>query len=97
MICECLLLVKCGLFTASSNEHRLSLICRYFTWDAHSFAHPAEMVANVSAVGRKMVTIVDPHIRRDDNYFIYSESKSQNFLVLKNDGNVYEGWCWPGK
>jgi mannosyl-oligosaccharide alpha-1,3-glucosidase len=71
-------------------------IFRYFTWDSVSFANPADMVANISAFGRKMVTIIDPHIRRDDAYYIYSEARSQNYLVLKNDGTVYEGWCWPG-
>ena len=76
--------------------HSLLLFCRYFTWDSTSFAQPADMIANVSAFGRKMVTIIDPHIRRDDGYVIYSEARANGYLVLKHDGSIYEGWCWPG-
>jgi len=39
---------------------------RYFTWDKLVFPHPEEMQRNVSLHGRQMVTIVDPHIKRDD-------------------------------
>ena len=41
---------------------------RYFTWDKNLFPTPVEMQQAVSAHGRKMVTIVDPHIKRDDGY-----------------------------
>jgi len=43
-----------------------------------------------------MVTIVDPHIRRDEEYYIYKEAAAGGHLVLNKDGAVYEGWCWPG-
>lgn len=39
---------------------------RYFSWDKKFFPTPLEMLANISSYGRKMVTIVDPHIKRDD-------------------------------
>jgi len=55
------------------------------------------MISNLSAVGRKMVTIVDPHIRRDDEYYVYKEAVAGDYLVLNKNGDVYEGWCWPGK
>jgi len=54
------------------------------------------MISNLSAVGRKMVTIVDPHIRRDDEYYIYKQAVAEAHLVLNKGGAVYEGWCWPG-
>jgi hypothetical protein len=41
---------------------------RYFTWDSRTFPTPIEMQKSLSAHGRKMVTIVDPHIKRDDQY-----------------------------
>lgn len=55
------------------------------------------MVNNVSAMGRKMVTVVDPHLKRDDAYAVYSEAKGLGFLVKNKDGADYEGWCWPGE
>ena len=36
-------------------------------WDKAVFPNPIEMQQNLSAHGRKMVTIVDPHIKRDEN------------------------------
>ena len=70
---------------------------RYFTWDKTSFPNPPEMISNLSAVGRKMVTIVDPHIRRDDEYYVYKQAVTAGHLVHNKDGAVYEGWCWPGE
>ena len=55
------------------------------------------MISNLSAVGRKMVTIVDPHIRRDDEYYVYKQAVTAGHLVHNKDGAVYEGWCWPGE
>jgi len=43
-----------------------------------------------------MVTIIDPHIRRDDEYYVYKQAVAGAHLVLNKDGAVYEGWCWPG-
>jgi len=72
------------------------MCARYFTWDKISFPNPSEMISGLSSVGRKMVTIVDPHIRRDDEYHIYKEALAGGYLVLDKNGAVYEGWCWPG-
>ena len=36
---------------------------RYFTWDPTNFPSPISMQEGLAIVGRKMVTIVDPHIK----------------------------------
>jgi len=70
---------------------------KYFTWDQTKFSDPISMVNNVAKDGRKMVTIIDPHIKKDDHYHIYSEGKQLNYFVKKEDAKTtYEGWCWPG-
>lgn len=44
-----------------------------------------------------MVTIIDPHIKRESNYFVHEEAGSKDYYVKKSDGtSTYEGWCWPG-
>ena len=70
---------------------------RYFTWDAHKFPHSVEMINNVSAVGRKMVTIVDPHIKKDNNFGVYKQGRDLDYFIKDSNGNEYEGWCWPGE
>ena len=47
------------------------LPCRYFTWDGAKFPDSVEMQNKLAAKGRKMVTIIDPHIKRDGNYHIH--------------------------
>ena len=43
------------------------------------------------------MVIIDPHIKREENYRIYKELKDKGFLVKTSDGSSdYEGACWPG-
>lgn len=37
---------------------------KYFTWDPTHFPTPKNMLDHVDAKGRKMVTIIDPHIKK---------------------------------
>ncbi|KAM3866502.1 neutral alpha-glucosidase AB [Diretmus argenteus] len=69
---------------------------RYFTWDPHKFATPKEMLRGLMDKRRKMVAIVDPHIKVDTNYKIHNEIRSRGFYIKNKDGGDYEGWCWPG-
>uniref|UniRef100_A0A8C9ZHF2 Glucosidase II alpha subunit n=1 Tax=Sander lucioperca TaxID=283035 RepID=A0A8C9ZHF2_SANLU len=69
---------------------------RYFTWDPHKFATPKEMLQGLMDKKRKMVAIVDPHIKVDSNYKIHNEIRSRGFYIKNKDGGDYEGWCWPG-
>ena len=69
---------------------------KYFTWDKRKFPNPLEMVHNLTAVGRKLVTIVDPHIKKDNSYWVHTDCKDQQLYVKNREGNDYEGWCWPG-
>uniref|UniRef100_A0A8C5DSA0 Glycoside hydrolase family 31 N-terminal domain-containing protein n=1 Tax=Gouania willdenowi TaxID=441366 RepID=A0A8C5DSA0_GOUWI len=69
---------------------------RYFTWDPHKFASPKEMLQGIMDKKRKMVAIVDPHIKVDNNYKIHNEIRSRGYYIKNKDGGDYEGWCWPG-
>jgi len=55
------------------------------------------MVKNLTAKGRKLVTIVDPHIKKDDNFPVYSQLKANDMFVKDRSGNDFDGWCWPGE
>lgn len=70
---------------------------RYFTWDENLFPHPAEMQEKLASQGRRMVTIVDPHIKRDDGYYVHKEATAKGLYIKDKDGSKdYDGWCWPG-
>lgn len=69
---------------------------KYFTWDSTLFPNPKEMQNKLSSKGRHMVTIVDPHIKRDDSYYIHKEAKEKGYYVKDSSGSDYDGFCWPG-
>lgn len=74
----------------------MAFILRYFTWDPIKFPDPLEMAQNLTAKGRKLVTIVDPHMKRDSSFFFHEHCEQNDFYVKDKDGKIYEGWCWPG-
>ena len=69
---------------------------RYFTWDKTLFPSPAAMQNKLAARGHRMVTIIDPHIKKDSEFHVHAEATDKKLYVRKADGGEYEGWCWPG-
>lgn len=44
-----------------------------------------------------MVVIIDPHLKRTNDYPVYKQATELDVLVKKSDGTTdYEGWCWSG-
>jgi alpha-glucosidase (family GH31 glycosyl hydrolase) len=67
---------------------------RYFTWDKNEFKNPLGMQEKLALQGRcfyfylfilkyyrKLVTIVDPHVKVDKNYFVYDEATKLDNIV----------------
>ncbi|KAI9824990.1 MAG: hypothetical protein M1819_000788 [Sarea resinae] len=69
---------------------------KYFTWDALTFSDPIGMQKQLDERDRKLVAIIDPHIKNEGGYHVVSELKSKELAVKNKDDNIYEGWCWPG-
>ncbi|GLI69804.1 hypothetical protein VaNZ11_014505 [Volvox africanus] len=69
---------------------------RYLTWDSSLFPRPVEMQEDLASRGRQMVTIVDPHVKRDSSYYIFSEAETAGHFVKNKHGSDFDGWCWPG-
>ncbi|KAI4163628.1 MAG: hypothetical protein LQ342_002662 [Letrouitia transgressa] len=69
---------------------------KYFTWDPHNFPDPLGMQKQLDSHDRKLVVIIDPHIKNEANYHVVDELKSKSLAVKNKDNNIYEGWCWPG-
>jgi len=70
---------------------------RYFTWDEKLFPNPEEMQKKLGGDGRRMVTIIDPHIKRDNNYHIHKEATALSLNIKDKKGEKdFDGWCWPG-
>lgn len=69
---------------------------RWMTWDTRKFPNPIEMQNKVAEKGRKMVNIVDPHIKRASGYHVHEKATELGYYVKNRDGNDFDGWCWPG-
>lgn len=69
---------------------------KYFTWDPLTFDDPELMHKTLDKRHRKQVVIIDPHIKNTDSYPVVDELKKKELAVKNKDGNIYEGWCWPG-
>lgn len=70
---------------------------RYFTWDKNKFPDPSSLLDDLAAKGRKVVTIVDPHIKNDDSYDLNVRAKSEGSYVKNKDDTTFLGKCWPGE
>ncbi|KAJ6240889.1 hypothetical protein M0813_23988 [Anaeramoeba flamelloides] len=69
---------------------------KYFTWDKYSFPNPIKMLQYFKNNGRKIVTIVDPHLKIDQNWPVYQQAKEFDLLIKNNKFEDYEEICWPG-
>ena len=69
---------------------------KYFTWDPLTFPDPISMQKQLDSHGRKLVAIIDPHIKNEGDYKVVDELKSKSLAVKNKENNIYEGWCWPG-
>ena len=72
---------------------------KYMTWDTTSFPQPEAMIEKLAATGRKLVTVIDPHLKAADDYGLYSNARDAGLLVknMSSPSEPYEGDCWPGK
>ncbi|KAK6581909.1 hypothetical protein PZA11_005606 [Diplocarpon coronariae] len=69
---------------------------KYFTWDPLTFTNPLGMLKQLDESKRKLVAIIDPHIKNKEGYHVVEELKKKDLAVHNKDGNIYDGWCWPG-
>jgi len=69
---------------------------RIFTWDASRFPEPKGMIARLEEQGFRVVTIVDPAIRKDSDYSVYLEGTREGHFCKFPTGEVYHGEVWPG-
>lgn len=69
---------------------------KYFTWDPLTFGHHEEMQDTLADTDRKLVVIIDPHIKKESGYWVVDELTSKGLAVKNKENNDYEGWCWPG-
>ena len=73
---------------------------RYFTWDPNNFSNAKDFLEKLYNEHRYFVTIIDPHIKADENYFVCKTLKDNDCYIKYLNENCelenYKGHCWPG-
>ena len=64
---------------------------KYFTWDPVTFGDAKSLVSNLTSKGRRLITIIDPHIKKDPGYHIYQEGSKNGYWTKDNKNNDFEG------
>ncbi|KPA78437.1 putative alpha glucosidase II subunit [Leptomonas pyrrhocoris] len=70
---------------------------KYFTWDKYTFPDPKVLTTALASKGRKLVTVKDPHVKREGGFAMHEEASKGGYYVKDANGNDYEGECWPGR
>ncbi len=69
---------------------------RNFTWNPATFPAPRQMVDDLHAQGFRLVTIIDPGTKTDNNYFVYQQGMKHDYFCHRQDGTLFQGKVWPG-
>jgi alpha-glucosidase len=68
-----------------------------FTWDRQRFPNPAGLIGDLRKDGFRIVTIVDPHPKKEKGYAPYDSGLAGDHFVKNPDGSIYEAPVWPSQ
>ncbi|OMJ84624.1 hypothetical protein SteCoe_14215 [Stentor coeruleus] len=68
----------------------------YFTWDPIKFPNPINLLDYLALNGKYLVTIVDPHFRKDEAFGANKNINDNELWVKNQNGEIFEGECWSG-
>jgi hypothetical protein len=63
------------------------------TWDSSLFPDPVGLQEDIASRGRRMVTIIDPHVKRDQSYYVFSEAEKAGHFVKTKSGSDFDGYA----
>ncbi len=69
---------------------------RVFTWNPETFPDAPALHRDLADLGVRTVTIVDPGVKIDPDYFAYQEGKTRQLFCKNPDGSEFTDTVWPG-
>ncbi|XSG86620.1 MAG: glycoside hydrolase family 31 protein [Methylohalobius sp. ZOD2] len=69
---------------------------RVFTWDRDRFPNPETLISELREDGFRVVAIVDPGVKVDEHYPVYTEGRDEGFYCRTFEGEEYRNTVWPG-
>lgn len=70
---------------------------RIFTWDKKRFPDFAGMIDELHEMGFRVVSIIDPGVKIDPEYPVYTSGIEQDVFLKYPDGEQAMGVVWPGE
>lgn len=69
---------------------------KVFTKDDDRFPDLPGLAKDLSEMGIKLVTIIDPGVKVEKGYFMYEVGVRDGHFALTKEGDIYENVVWPG-
>ena len=69
---------------------------RVFTWNKDNFTDPDQLITDLKEQGFQAVTIIDPGVKKDEDYYVYREGIEHDYFAKDVNGDVYIHAVWPG-
>jgi alpha-glucosidase len=69
---------------------------RVFTHSKERFPDFKDLISDLDNNGFKIVTIVDPGVKKEEEFFLYDDGKKHGFFCTAGDGTEYVGSVWSG-
>lgn len=69
---------------------------KVFTKNDETFPSLEKLSDELSQMGIKLVTIIDPGTKAEEGYHMYDEGIANGYFAKDAEGNVYHNEVWPG-
>ncbi|MDC7125330.1 MAG: glycoside hydrolase family 31 protein [Spirochaetales bacterium] len=69
---------------------------KVFTWNKKNYLNPKAAIKSLSKQGFKMITIIDPGVKKEKGYHIYDEGVAEGYFATTPKGKIYKNKVWPG-
>lgn len=69
---------------------------KVFTWDKNRFPDEKKTLSELKQGGFKVVTIIDPGVKKEPGYEIYDKGLENKYFAVDKNGLTYVNKVWPG-
>lgn len=69
---------------------------KVFTWNQDTYEDGRKVISDFRDMGIKAVTIIDPGVKLEKDYYVYEEGVKEGFFAKTPEGEVYVNEVWPG-
>ena len=69
---------------------------KVFTWNKERFDDAETLLVDLKSQGFKAVTIVDPGVKVEKDYYMYEEGIASDYYAKTPEGEAYVNEVWPG-